>query len=179
MMKRNVVIIFCFILALACETNKQPLRYSEDDSFAIYFLADDTLIATEITGIAIDELALAEKPILTISDLLWYNWTDHTFSIKPDAAKELDLYLQARRRVHGVPFVITVFNEPVYQGAFWFAFSSVPPPGPYIELLGTGEEMKEPVILKIERALDQSKPDVRNDERIYRALKQAGILEKT
>ena len=179
MMKLNAVIGICFMLILACETNKQPLQYPEEDSFAIYFLADDKLSATAISDRAIDELVLAENPIITINDLLWYNWTDHAFSIVPAVAEELALYLQARRNVHGIPFVVTVFNEPVYQGAFWFAFSSVPPPCPYIESLDVAEKVQEPVTLKIERAWDQSKPDVRSDERIYRALKLAGVLEKT
>jgi hypothetical protein len=70
--------------------------------------------------------------------------------------------------VGGIPFVVTVGNERIYLGAFWYAYSSLAPQVPYIEV--TFNEHR------ICRGWIDQADDKRNDRRIYDALKRAGVL---
>jgi len=69
----------------------------------------------------------------------------------------------------GIPWVLTVDDERVYLGAFWYAYSSLMPQVPYIDIL------IEPHRIRRDYS-DGTQSDQRADPRIYRVLKNAGVL---
>ena len=66
--------------------------------------------------------------------------------------------------------------ERVYLGSFWWAFSSLIPTFPYIEVCYPIIGGEVPMTLQIHRSWIETDPDPRGDMRIFSALKRANIL---
>ncbi len=67
----------------------------------------------------LDELRLSALPLLTDSDLVWYDWSVHEFQVSEDAGRRLPL-----QDVLAPAFVLVVDGVRIYAGAFCTGFSS-------------------------------------------------------
>jgi len=83
-------------------------------SFAIY--------AAKIKGRDLSKAKLIEPPLLTVKDIITYEWTNHSMKITPEATVRLAKTLKPN--VRGVPFVVVVKGKRCYKGAFWWSISS-------------------------------------------------------
>jgi hypothetical protein len=97
-----------------------------------------------------------------------YYWPTHTFTVHPN----LDTLFSHMRKLPGksggVPFVVVAEKSRIYQGAFWWAYSSSLP-GAYIMI-----SLPSPYAIQFDSL--SSLPDLRGDQRIYNSLKAAGVL---
>ena len=164
----NIVRYFicaCLMSQLACDSGIDSAKGQE---FAIFRLKDTNLTASQVWDQPLESLGLADNPFLSVKDLRFYKWQTHEFSVTAAVDSQL-VQLKHAGSVRGIPFVVTVGNERVYLGAFWYAYSSIMPQVPYIDVIVDPHQ-----ICRCPSVLVQE--DKRTDNRVYRALKQAGIL---
>jgi hypothetical protein len=159
-------ICLCLIFLLACESGVESSRAS---AFAIYRLQDAKLTASQVWNQPLEDLVLADIPLLTLEDLKSYTWQTHEFTVTAAVDSQLAILRRTLGPTGGIAFVVTVEKERVYLGAFWYPHSSLIPQVPYIDIVS------DPHCIRRWEGL-QSQIDPRNDPRIYRALKNAGVL---
>ncbi len=173
-MKNLFIPLIIAILVLSCSKDKNPV-FDYTQGFAFYLLADSTVTAVDAEKQPIGNLDLSEVPIISITDIISYKWDDHSFSLTSEAAGRLEPIVNSRATVFGIPFVVAVDEERIYLGAFWYLYSSVTPSFPHINVTGFSSDTS-PITLKIERSWIEQEPDERDDQRIYRVLEGAGVL---
>ncbi|MCI0616616.1 hypothetical protein L0244_26865 [bacterium] len=172
-MKKVFFILIAAIFLLSFSACEHSVDYTRG-GFAIYMFADSRVAAFEAAQQPLNALNLAQSPIISVDDIDYYKWRDHIFSLKPSARDKLKS-IAKRLRLYGRPFVVVANNERIYLGAFWAAFFSSIPSFPQIDvtLLPTDATVST---LGIAKAWIENEPDLRNDPRIYTALKSAGVL---
>ena len=84
--------------------------------------------------------------------------------------------IQTHSSVRGIPFVLVANKQPVYLGAFWFAYSSIAPLFPFIEVTPLVIGDSNGRVLTINRSRDTEMSNARTDAEIYRILKQTNKL---
>jgi len=139
-----------------------------------FLLKDSTLTTNEIMSVNINDLILAEYPILSYKDLRYYYWSDHSFVIDLPKANEIKNYCKNNISVRGIPFVVIVDKERIYVGSFWASYSSLAPVFPHLEATYLPDQT--PTTLSIKKSWNDSDPDLRNDQRIYNSLNKYGLL---
>jgi hypothetical protein len=105
---------------------------------------------------------------MTVADIGAYHWSSHTFVPSPRIENQLIAMRDSRGSVFGIPFVVKVGNDRIYMGAFWYAYSSLAPTFPHIDLISNPHQ--------IQPSWMPGDTDVRYDIRIYDALRRAGVL---
>ena len=141
-----------------------------DMEFAIYRLLDTSIVARTAWDLPLESLTLSREPFIRAQDLKAYHWSTHTF--EPVAALDsvLKQMMAFRGKSWGVPFVVMVGKQRIYLGAFWWAYSSLAPKVPNIEIITSRKSYT------IAPAWLPMVPDTRGDPRIREALQKAGIL---
>jgi len=172
--KKLLCLILSLSLALACI--KEPYNSEQSTEFSFYLLSDITIKATEASKEPMNKLTLADEPIINGTDLNFYRWKDHSFTLKKDAEQKICSLIKSNQSVFGIPFIVMVESERIYLGSFWFSYSSVAPTFPHIDVIHLLLNKESPIVLKIEKSWMESPSDKRNDERIYQSLKSASIL---
>ena len=170
------ILSFCVLLILSCAKDRNPLITYGIGDFAIFLLADDEITALDASNVSLDSLILERDPLFVTDDIIQYNWSEHSLVIKTDAVHRVQCIADSHGTVFGFPFVVVVEPERIYLGAFWWAYSSVAPFFPHIELLFSLGIDESPLTLKINPSWAESNVDPRGDMRIYLALKKAGVL---
>ncbi len=166
------MILFSIIFYSCSENN--ITGSSLESGLNFYLLKDTQITANQIYNSNIYDLKLSEKPFLTHKDLAYYKWSEHSFEIDSSKAKIIQKICGNNTSVFGIPFVVTVDQERIYLGAFWFLLSSIAPEVPYIDAPVNIENNS--YIMVINKSLDSTKTDARNDQRIYNTLKKYGLL---
>ena len=92
---------------------------SKDEGFAIYLLARDIPVSEMKI---VSNLELADKPLLTLGDIVSYSRETHEIELTAQACEKL---LEIDVPMNGKAFVVCVDRQPVYWGAFWSYLSSV------------------------------------------------------
>ena len=140
--------------------------------WAIYRLADLSLTSDQVRNVPLSDLSLAVVPFISVRDIRSYHWNTHEFECTTEAASRIDSLARYGGSVRGVPFVVAVDRKPIYLGSFWWAYSSIMPWCPYMDItfpMGS-------VSRRIELPPLYQGDDPRSDRRIYTALKSAGVL---
>jgi hypothetical protein len=172
----NIISIILLSVFISSCTENNVTESTLQEGINFYFLKDSTITANQISAQNIYDLKIADKPFLTYKDLLYYNWEEHSFGIDSNKAKVIQNICESRPTVFGIPFIITVDQERIYLGAFWYSYSSLAPTFPYIDaLFNLGQT---PQVLSIQKSWDSTKPDLRSDKRIYNALIKYNLLVK-
>jgi hypothetical protein len=157
-----------FILYLLFSCSDSTSNENTKGVFSIYLLQDSTLTAANAYEIDLEDLILSETVFITANDLESYNWTSHSFVLNESKQVEFDHFILYSGSTSGIPFVVSVGEEKIYFGTFWWGYSSsMPPPCAVIYLTG-------PLPHRI--SLPDGAVDKRNDSRIYNSLKKAGVL---
>ena len=170
-----IAIILLSVFIYSCSENNVT-ENTLQEGINFYLLKDSNITANQISTQNINDLKIADKPFLTYKDLLYYKWEEHSFGIDSNKAKVIQNICENNPTVFGIPFIITVDQERIYLGAFWFLYSSLAPTFPYIDALFNLEQT--PQILTIKKSWDSTKPDLRSDNRIYNALTKYNLLLK-
>jgi hypothetical protein len=165
----SLLLFLCVLLAC---NNVESTAY--DNIVSFYLLKDSEMKATDASKNKIESLQLSEYPIFSSQVMGYYNWKDHSFSIDSNSVKKLHEYCNLHKSVFGIPFIVTVGEERIYLGAFWFAYSSLAPTFPHIAITLFSQNPSS--VLTINKSWSDLEPDIRNDKRIYITLKNKGLL---
>jgi hypothetical protein len=162
-----LLIVPGLLLLVSCkDSGTQP---PADISFAIYTMRDTTIESRVASNLPLEDLALAQTPIIRGKDLRAYYWATHTFVPVPSLDTLLKQMARQGGRTRGVPFVVTVGRQRIYLGTFWWAYSSSLPTVPSIELITSGPYTIAPAAMS-------TGTDRRQDPRIRESLRAAGVL---
>ncbi len=112
------------------EEELEPQSEEETGELAIYLTTEEVAPADLLGEVDLAALPHESHPLITEDDILAYDVTSHTFTLRPEVAAALSL---AEIPVSGLPFVLYVGEEPVYAGAFWTPLSSLSFDGVVIE----------------------------------------------
>ncbi|OPZ66894.1 MAG: hypothetical protein BWY83_02753 [bacterium ADurb.Bin478] len=163
------LVLFCLLVLSGCRgVDADKDTFNE---WATYLLADPSLTSYQIRETPLADLQPAPTPFITIGDLRAYHWKTHQMEFTPEMEAALDTLTIKKGTVYGLPFVVMVGDERIYAGAFWWAYSSLTPSCPYIQLIS-------PKPLKISLPPLHQGADPRTDERVYWALMAAGLLKE-
>lgn len=88
------------------------------EGFAIYQTAQDIPVSQMP---ALSHVQLADKPLLSLADIVSYEWNSHEIKLTPEGAGKVD---SLQVPVNGKAFVVCVDRQPIYWGAFWTLLSS-------------------------------------------------------
>ena len=166
------------ILLVSCtpDSTKTDRIASEEEGFAIYLIKDDTPLYLMKT---INNPQLEKDPLITISDVISYDWITHEISLSETGKQKLAKF---DLPVGGRVFVICVDSIPAYQGVLYHPASSYYPfEKPVITILPGAKDSSFPFQIKWEPASDNasvSLDDPRDDSRIYESLKKWGKLKE-
>jgi hypothetical protein len=175
-MKYSLALVTGFIclgVLISCNED-QP----KDNDLALYLILPDTLNAYEAGDMPIGDLALADEPILSLDNIMTYEWSDHRFTITSSTYSRMENVLGVYGSsidLEGLPFILSVAEKRIYLGAFWNPVSSIPPPCSAITFPPLTES---PLTLIIMPPWIDSTPDQRSDPRIREALDDAGVLQE-
>ncbi len=168
---RILVFFICFG-ALACTAKAPPSTAPQGEGFAIYLTAQNVPASQMAAPSHVD---LADKPVLSISDIVSYEWNTHEIKMTKGAFERLQA---VQVPTSGVSFVVCVDRQQVYWGAFWAAYSSQSFDGITIMLkppMSTQENT-----IRIGQGYPSSGfykgEDPRSDTRIMQSLKRSGKL---
>ena len=114
-MKGTQLLVFILIILLAVFSCTQP----KGEGFAIYLLTRDIPISEMPV---ISHLKLADKPIISLRDIVSYSKQTHEIELTEEAYQRL---LELEVPTNGKVFVVCVDRQPVYWGAFWAIYSSM------------------------------------------------------
>jgi len=135
-------------------------------TFEIYLLADASITIRELPDMALDEFVLAAYPLISMNDIIKYEWATHIVHLKKPAENKLT-DLSKPGNLIDRPFIVLVNGERVYMGAIWPGYYSMMCMYPHIML-----PSRNPYLIM--SGIDRE--DKRNDIRIYTVLKNAGKL---
>ena len=140
--------------------------------FSIYLTKQDTPVS-ELP--ALSQMELADKPIISIDDIISYTKETHEIELIADAYERVT---KLEVPTSGRAFVVCVGSKPIYWGAFWTPFSSqsfdgvtilIPPFSPDGHLLQLEPGYPSPSLYRGE--------DPRSNPEIFQSLERAGKLK--
>ncbi len=148
----------------------------DSPGLAIYLLEDEELTGLEAGELELEELTLAEGPVLTEHEIIAYGWDSHMIWVREGALSDWPQPLDVS--VLGIPFVVVAGGQRRYLGAIWHGLSSYPFEHPVILLEWFGPVEKPDSLLKIERCFPGSctLTDERDDPLVKQTLLEAGVL---
>jgi len=117
---------------------------------------------------------IAEKPIITISDIITYDAREHELRLTASAFERVS---QLGVPVRGKSFIVCIDKRLIYWGAFWTPLSSMSFDGVTI---WKPLSLKEPHVIRLELGYPSSAyyigEDPRNNPTVIESLTQAGKL---
>lgn len=149
--KVSIMVIALFLIA-GCQSTA-----SRGPRLAIYLVREPSAL--------LENIKLAETPLLTDKDIVSYNWEEHRIVFTNEGFKKLPTSTEVG--VGGKHFVLVVDGKRCYLGAFWTGISSMSCPYPVIDVMRAGNN-----IATIQRAYPQSQFGVGDDPRPNKRLKQ-------
>lgn len=155
-------------------TPTNSVSESTGGEFSIYLLKQGISLE-QMRDSNLSELELEDTPILSIDDIVTYDWETHEIQLT-DSASERVTRLEGLM-LGGLPFAVCVGREPVYSGAFWTSYSSAVFDGTLIDVYPAKFGQPVPIRLGYPSPEWFAGEDLRSDPRIFRSLKEAGKLE--
>ena len=173
---KSLIIIIISILLSGCKSN--PVSSDNQIDFGIYLTKTNDINFPD--SVLLKELILEKQPILTSKSISSYSWENHQIELLKNSVEEIN----AKGNLLGRYFVVIAENERVYWGKFMSNAMSSTCQNPVIRLNPYHPE-KESYLTKkfiIDRAYPDyfgniDNVDLRNDVRIYRALKMHNKLK--
>jgi hypothetical protein len=155
----------------------QVMPYSWRKRWGIYLLEDSGIDAAKAAGMPLESLTLKFEPQIDLAGIAHYSGSSHTMYLSHRFSSDYLLRDLPEIGVRGVPFVVTVDEQPVYLGAFYSNFSSNSFDHPVI-LVDELEPTTSTAV--IHRSYPQGNqpdtPDPRPDSRILQLFGESGKL---
>jgi hypothetical protein len=141
------------------------LAFAKTPVFAIYLVSRDAS--------RLDQVQLADTPLLTEREILEYRWPDHTMTLTREGLSRLPT--SSAVGVRGKPFVVVADGRRCYRGALWTSLSSLATDQPVIDVLARrGTKVRMQCGYPEHPCFPAS--DVRNSPSVRRALARVGKL---
>jgi len=169
----GIVLVLGILVSSICITSEGEGNGEgevEVEGFAIYLTKQD------IPPAQMEDLShvdIAERPIITISDIITYDAQEHELTLTVSAFERVS---QLDVPVRGKSFIVCVDERPIYWGAFWVHWSSLSFDGVTIWKPLTSEE---PNVIRLELGYPSSchtGEDPRSNPVVIESLEQAGKL---
>lgn len=171
---RLIFLILGFGL-VACAVKSAEIR---GEAFELYLLADDQAHGWDIIDAPLEDLDLAESPLLTTADLVSYDRNTHTIELTNEGFQKVTDLLEAGFQVVGIPFVVVSGGERIYAGAFWTPLSSQSFDGVVImDPAFQSDENTIQITLGYPGSGFFTSTDPREDSRLMDALDAVGMLK--
>lgn len=142
--------------------------------FAIYLVKREMSLE-QMRGTSLSELELEDTPILSVDDIVTYDWETHEIQLTALASDRLTRLEGSM--LGGLPFAACVGREPVYIGAFWTSYSSAVLHGILINVYPAKFGQPVPIQLGYPSSEWFTGEDLRSDPRVFRSLNEAGKLK--
>jgi hypothetical protein len=156
-------------------TPTQPVSESSVGVFDVYLVKED-ISPQQMMNTDLTELQLEEPPFLSIEDIVTYSWETHEMELTPSASERIAWLERTRLSMGGLPFVVCAGGEPIYGGALWTSYSSVPYGGIVIDVYPASSGQPLPIRLGYPSPEWFKGEDLRSDPRIRQSLEEAGKL---
>jgi len=146
------------------------------EAFELYLVADTQITGPDLSFYELDELELAEDPILSTSDIVNYQWDFHMIDLTPEAFQKILAILSVGIPNSGIPFVVVSHGERIYAGAFWTPSSSLPFDG--VLIMHPFDPAGSPLVISLGYPSEEyfTGEDPRSDPRLRQALEDAELL---
>jgi len=172
----GIVLVSGILVSSICATSEGEGKVEdevevESGGFAIYLTKQD------IPPAQMEDLShvdIAERPIITISDIITYDAQEHELRLTASAFERIS---QLDVPTRGKSFIVCVDKAPIYWGAFWVLWSSLSFDGVTIWM---PLSLEEPYVIRLELGYPSSElytgEDPRTNPVVIESLEQAGKL---
>jgi hypothetical protein len=140
------------------------------EGFGVYLLARD-IPASHMPSVG--HLELADRPLLSLGDIVSYSITTHDIEVSAEATETL---LNLDVPTNGKVFVVCIDRQPVYWGAFWTPISSMSFDGITMLKPLSPDQHTIRIELGYPSGSSFSGKDPRPNAKIMQSLQQAGKL---
>jgi len=168
----GIVLVLGILVSSICATSEGMVTPSNDEGFAIYLTKQDIPPAQMEALIHVD---IAERPIITVSDIITYDAQEHELRLTASAFERVS---QLDVPTRGKSFIVCVDKAPIYWGAFWVPWSSLSFDGVTIWKPLTLDESHD--VIRLELGYPSSAlyigEDPRSNPVVIESLEQAGKL---
>jgi len=148
---------------------KVTIGFSDSNRrFQLFLLKDSTLRSDGVANQPLDNLVLADSPVLDLNRIAYVEKATTKMGFNPGQKIGDTLRTQLGTPL-GLPFVAVADGARIYLGTFFAGLSSIPATGPNAnveDITSDGFTLRAPL----------SGADPRNDERILKALSERGKL---
>ncbi|QRN82977.1 hypothetical protein JR338_11260 [Chloroflexota bacterium] len=167
-----------FILSLVVTACSVQATGTTGEAFELYLLEDSQAHGSDIINTPLNDITLAETPLLTTADLVSYEHSTHTLQLTDGGFQKVTDLLEEGFQVAGIPFVIVSRGERIYAGAFWTMLSSQSFDGVVImDPVFLTESNTIQITLGYPGSGFFTGTDPRADARLMDALEGAGVLK--
>ena len=140
----------------------------EQEVFSIYISQQQS----RTNNIPLSELKLSNQAFLTYADIVEYRWNTHELVLTNKGSQRYKQFVRTKT-ITDQGFVVVADGIRCYYGGFWLMIWSIIPPYPVI-FVDTPKN-----IIAIQRVAPFTKgEDLREDKRIYKALKRIRKLKE-
>ena len=123
--KISIMVILLVLFLSACQTENTQTPAAQGEAFELFLVTDPQISGADIQNYDLNELPLAEEPLIATENIEKYDWETHTIYLTDDAYQKILSVFSGSMRMSGVPFVIVSTGERIYAGAFWSLASSL------------------------------------------------------
>ena len=170
----GIVLVLGILVSSICITSESEGKGEgevEVGGFAIYLTKQD-IPPAQMEDLS--HVAIAERPIITISDIITYDAQEHELRLTANAFERIS---QLDVPTRGKSFIVCVDKAPIYWGAFWVLWSSLSFDGVTI---WKPLSLEEPNVIRLELGYPCSElytgEDPRSNPVVIESLGQAGKL---
>jgi len=170
----GIVLVLGILVSSICITSEGEGKGEGEGGgggFAIYLTKQDIPPAQME---ALSHVAIAERPIITISDIITYDAQEHELRLTASAFERIS---QLDVPTGGKSFIVCIDERPIYWGAFWVPWSSLSFDGVTI---WKPLSLQETHVIRLELGYPSSAlyigEDPRSNPVVIESLEQAGKL---
>jgi len=171
----RILFIHLLLVTVLVSCNS-PVSPDAQNRFAMYLLQSDTLTTKDVEGLELVGLELNNRPFISYDDIVGYNMETHKVYLN----EKLSNYfgsdsLTIFSEYFGKPFIIVANDQRIYLCSFHSSFSSWRSNTPQVVDFSANNDEKSFIISGAPYYDKSSFKDVRNDERIFLALRDKMI----
>jgi len=165
----GIILVLGILVSSICITSEGEGFVEEFvEGFAIYLTKQDIPPAQME---ALRHVDIAERPIITISDIITYDAQEHELRLTANAFERIS---QLDVPTRGKSFIVCVDKAPIYWGAFWVPWSCTLFDGVTIWKPLTLDESHD--VIRLELSALYIGEDPRSNHVVIESLEQAGKL---
>jgi hypothetical protein len=171
-------VLFGLILTACASQVTETLTPAQEEAFELYLADGDAIQGAEVYAVPLNDLPLANAPVLTAADIERYDPANHAIYLTDEANQRIRSVLEAEDLpMNGVPFVVLSNGERIYAGSFWSPASSLSFDG--VTIVGQPDQASAPLSITLGYPTSDfyTGEDPRSDSRLMQALADMGLID--